>query len=99
MAKGTKKNKNKKTTTPPFQFYGDEVLLGQGVTNMLPEVTITDDAPRNNPQLGYFSRMYPEAQYGNVSKYAGFIDNLGATARTGGEIGAGMAPGVGEAVA
>jgi len=98
MAKGTKKNKNKKATTPPFQFYGDEVLLGQGVTNMLPEVTITDDAPRNNPQLGYFSRMYPEAQYGNVSKYAGFIDNLGATARTGGEIGAGMAPGVGEAI-
>ena len=98
MAKRTKKNKSKKTTPPPFQFYGDEVLLGQGVTNMLPEVAVTDDAPRNNTQLGYFSRMYPESQYGNVSKYAGFIDNLGATARTGGEIGAGMAPGVGEAI-
>ena len=109
MAKVRKKLKYQeggKNTNPPAQstywHYGSELLNPYAqsgpVTNVLDEITLTDDAPRNNLQLGFFSRMYPEAQYGNIAKYAGFMDNLGTTARMSAEIAGGIAPGVGESI-
>ena len=64
-------------TDPPI--YNADLL---NVSNLLPEVTVTDVAPRNNPQLSFFNRMFPAGQYGNVNKYAKFIDNTPKTLET-----------------
>ncbi len=76
-------------TDPPI--YNADLL---NVSNLLPEVTVTDVAPRNNPELNFFNRMFPAGQYGNINEYAKFIGNIPET----GETAASMSPVIGDAM-
>ena len=110
MAKVRKKFKYQeggKNTQPPYQFYGNDVLVPYGgsgpVTNMLNEITLTDVAPRNNPELGFFNRMYPggNPMYSNIQGYTGMLDQLTdveGNAKFMGELVLGSLPYTGEAL-